>query len=54
MTTRATSICKDQNVTKHLSYIHDKYGVVQEEEIPNNIVFLYIAYLRMLDKRIVY
>lgn len=54
MITRATSVCKDQDVTKHLSYIHDKYVVVQADKVPNNIVFVYITYLIMLDKRIGY
>lgn len=54
MSPRATSVCKDQNATKHLSYIHDKYVVVQADKVPNNIVFVYITYLRMLDKRIGY
>ena len=36
--TYATSIFKDPNVAKHLSYIHDKYVVVPTDITPNNIV----------------
>ena len=36
----ATSIFKDRNVAKHLSYLHDKYVVVPADKAPNNIVFV--------------
>ena len=36
---RETSIAKDPNVAKHLSYLHDKY-VVSADKIANNIVFV--------------
>ena len=36
----ATSICKDPNVAKHLSYLHDKCVVVPADKAPNNIVFV--------------
>ena len=35
-----TSIFKDQNVAKHLSYLHDKYVVVPADKTPSNIVFV--------------
>ena len=38
--THATSILKDPNVAKHLSYLHDKYVVVSTDKTPNNIVFV--------------
>lgn len=40
MSTLATSIFKDQNAAKPLSYIHDKYVVVQADKAPINIVFV--------------
>ena len=40
MSTRSTSICKDPNVAKHLSLLHDKYGIVSGDKAPNNIVFV--------------
>ena len=42
--TRATSILKNPNVAKHLSYLHDKYIVVPAEKVPNNIWFLCVNY----------
>jgi hypothetical protein len=38
--TRSTSIFKDPNVAKHLSLLHDKYGIVSADKAPNNIVFV--------------
>ena len=35
-----TSIFKDPNVAKHLSYSYDKYVVVPADKAPNNIVFV--------------
>ena len=40
MSTRSTSIFKDPNVAKHLSLLHDKYGIVSADKAPNNIVFV--------------
>ena len=40
MSTRSTSICKDPNVVKHLSLLHDKYVIVSADKAPNNIVFV--------------
>ena len=40
MSTRSTSIFKDQNVAEHLSLLHDKYVIVSVDNAPNNIVFL--------------
>ena len=42
--TPATSILKNPNVAKHLSYLHDKYIVVPAEKVPNNICFLCVNY----------
>jgi len=42
--TGATSILKNPNVAKHLSYLHDKYIVVPAEKVPNNIWFLCVNY----------
>ena len=43
MSTRATLICNDLNVAKHLSCmsLHDKY-VVSADKVPKNIVFCII------------
>ena len=40
MSTRSTSIFKDPNVAKHLSLLHDTYGIVSADKAPNNIVFV--------------
>jgi hypothetical protein len=40
MSTRSTSIFKDQNVAKHLSLLHDKYVIVSADKAPSNIVFV--------------
>ena len=40
MSTCSTSIFKDPNVAKHLSPLHDKYGIVSADKAPNNIVFV--------------
>ena len=49
MSTRATPIFKNLNVTKHMSDLNDKYVVVPTNKTPNNIVFEfnshYIYYL---------
>ena len=39
-TTRPTLIFKDTNVAKHMSCLHDKYGVFPADKAPNNIVFV--------------
>ena len=40
MNTGSTSICKDTNVAKHLSLLHDVYVIVSADKAPNNIVFV--------------
>ena len=40
MSTRSTSIVKDPNVAKHLSFLHDKYVIVSPDMVPNNIAFV--------------
>jgi len=40
MNTRKTSIFKNPHVTKHLSYLHDKYVVVPADKALNNIVLV--------------
>lgn len=37
MNTYATFILKEPNVTKHMSYLHDKYVVVFKDKVQNNI-----------------
>jgi hypothetical protein len=36
----ATSIFKDSDVAKHMSYLNDKYVVVSAGKTPNNVVFV--------------
>lgn len=36
---QCTSVFKDTNVAKHLSYLHGKYVVVPAEMVPNKIDF---------------
>ena len=40
MNIRSTSIFKDPNVAKHLSFLHDKYVIVPVDKASNNIVFV--------------
>jgi hypothetical protein len=39
MSIRSTSIFKDPNVAKHLSPLHDKYGIFSTDKAHNNMVF---------------
>ena len=40
MSTRKTSLFKDQNDAKRLSHLHDNYVVVPAGKASNNIVFV--------------
>lgn len=40
VSTHTKSIFKDPNVTKHLSFLHNKYGIVPADNAPNNAIFV--------------